>query len=217
MCFNPTSNGEAGSSLYPWAFARSTGGDFILRIEDTDVERSTQSSKRIAPAIATAGAEAGTIFAGTATMGNTITAASVGITAANILLAAVTTSGAQSYNGAVTVSAASTLSTTNSNVTFGNALTLGENLTLNTGAGAGDISVTGAIDGAKALSLSAGGTGLGMLGRMVTGAEQVGYSKSLSDAASFNAAQLRQAGGQAQASAQRDAWARARSGISLTR
>ena len=59
----------------------------------------------------------------------------------------------------------------------------------------------------NALSLSAGGTGLGMLGRMVTGAEQVGYSKSLSDAASFNAAQLRQAGGQAQASAQRDAWA----------
>src|SRR5258707_4055770 len=32
------------SALYPWAFARATGGDFILRIEDTDVERSTQAS-----------------------------------------------------------------------------------------------------------------------------------------------------------------------------
>jgi glutamyl-tRNA synthetase len=30
--------------LYPWAFARSTGGDFILRIEDTDLERSTQAA-----------------------------------------------------------------------------------------------------------------------------------------------------------------------------
>ena len=33
--------GNIRSALYPWAFARSTGGDFILRIEDTDVERST--------------------------------------------------------------------------------------------------------------------------------------------------------------------------------
>jgi glutamyl-tRNA synthetase len=30
--------------LYPWAFARATGGDFILRIEDTDLDRSTQAS-----------------------------------------------------------------------------------------------------------------------------------------------------------------------------
>jgi glutamyl-tRNA synthetase len=30
--------------LYPWAFARATGGDFILRIEDTDLERSNQAS-----------------------------------------------------------------------------------------------------------------------------------------------------------------------------
>ncbi len=36
--------GNIRSALYPWAFARSTGGDFILRIEDTDVERSTQAS-----------------------------------------------------------------------------------------------------------------------------------------------------------------------------
>ena len=36
--------GNIRSALYPWAFARSTGGDFILRIEDTDVERSNQAS-----------------------------------------------------------------------------------------------------------------------------------------------------------------------------
>ncbi|HRM93803.1 MAG TPA: glutamate--tRNA ligase family protein, partial [Alicycliphilus sp.] len=36
--------GNIRSALYPWAFARAMGGDFILRIEDTDVERSTQAS-----------------------------------------------------------------------------------------------------------------------------------------------------------------------------
>jgi glutamyl-tRNA synthetase len=36
--------GNIRSALYPWAFARATGGDFILSIEDTDVERSTQAS-----------------------------------------------------------------------------------------------------------------------------------------------------------------------------
>ncbi|QHI98017.1 glutamate--tRNA ligase [Xylophilus rhododendri] len=36
--------GNIRSALYPWAFARSTGGKFILRVEDTDVERSTQAS-----------------------------------------------------------------------------------------------------------------------------------------------------------------------------
>ena len=36
--------GNIRSALYPWAFARSTGGDFILRVEDTDLERSTQAS-----------------------------------------------------------------------------------------------------------------------------------------------------------------------------
>lgn len=36
--------GNIRSALYPWAFARSTGGDFILRIEDTDLERSNQAS-----------------------------------------------------------------------------------------------------------------------------------------------------------------------------
>ena len=36
--------GNIRSALYPWAFARANGGDFILRIEDTDLERSTQAS-----------------------------------------------------------------------------------------------------------------------------------------------------------------------------
>ncbi|QTD44586.1 glutamate--tRNA ligase [Ottowia testudinis] len=36
--------GNIRSALYPWAFARAQGGDFILRIEDTDLERSTQAS-----------------------------------------------------------------------------------------------------------------------------------------------------------------------------
>jgi glutamyl-tRNA synthetase len=36
--------GNIRSALYPWAFARAHGGDFILRIEDTDQERSTQAA-----------------------------------------------------------------------------------------------------------------------------------------------------------------------------
>ncbi len=36
--------GNIRSALYPWAFARATGGDFILRIEDTDEDRSTQAA-----------------------------------------------------------------------------------------------------------------------------------------------------------------------------
>ena len=36
--------GNLRSALYPWAFARSTQGEFILRIEDTDLERSTQAA-----------------------------------------------------------------------------------------------------------------------------------------------------------------------------
>ncbi len=36
--------GNIRSALYPWAFAHATGGDFILRIEDTDVERSSQEA-----------------------------------------------------------------------------------------------------------------------------------------------------------------------------
>jgi glutamyl-tRNA synthetase len=36
--------GNIRSALYPWAFARATGGHFVLRIEDTDVERSSQEA-----------------------------------------------------------------------------------------------------------------------------------------------------------------------------
>jgi nondiscriminating glutamyl-tRNA synthetase len=36
--------GGARTALYNWLYARKTGGAFILRIEDTDVERSTRSS-----------------------------------------------------------------------------------------------------------------------------------------------------------------------------
>jgi len=36
--------GNIRSALYPWAFARAKGGDFILRIEDTDLDRSTQAA-----------------------------------------------------------------------------------------------------------------------------------------------------------------------------
>ncbi|WKB52570.1 glutamate--tRNA ligase [Eleftheria terrae] len=36
--------GNIRSALYPWAFARANNGVFILRIEDTDVERSSQAA-----------------------------------------------------------------------------------------------------------------------------------------------------------------------------
>ena len=36
--------GNIRSALYPWAFARTMGGDFILRIEDTDLDRSNKAS-----------------------------------------------------------------------------------------------------------------------------------------------------------------------------
>lgn len=36
--------GNIRSALYPWAFARANQGSFILRIEDTDLERSTQAA-----------------------------------------------------------------------------------------------------------------------------------------------------------------------------
>ncbi len=36
--------GTARTALYSWAYARHFGGDFVLRIEDTDVARSTQDS-----------------------------------------------------------------------------------------------------------------------------------------------------------------------------
>ncbi len=39
--------GNIRSALYPWAFARATGGKFILRIEDTDVDRSSQKAVEV--------------------------------------------------------------------------------------------------------------------------------------------------------------------------
>ena len=36
--------GTARTALYSWAYARHHGGEFVLRIEDTDVARSTQAS-----------------------------------------------------------------------------------------------------------------------------------------------------------------------------
>ena len=36
--------GGARTALFSWAYARKHGGKFILRIEDTDLERSTESS-----------------------------------------------------------------------------------------------------------------------------------------------------------------------------
>ena len=39
--------GGARTAIFNWAFARATGGDFILRIEDTDPERSTQENVNV--------------------------------------------------------------------------------------------------------------------------------------------------------------------------
>ncbi|MDD5324654.1 MAG: glutamate--tRNA ligase [Polaromonas sp.] len=39
--------GNIRSALYPWAFARASGGAFILRIEDTDLERSSQAAVNV--------------------------------------------------------------------------------------------------------------------------------------------------------------------------
>ena len=36
--------GTARTALFCWAFARRHGGQFILRIEDTDLERSTEAN-----------------------------------------------------------------------------------------------------------------------------------------------------------------------------
>ena len=39
--------GNARTALYNWLLARGTGGTFVLRIEDTDQERSTRESERL--------------------------------------------------------------------------------------------------------------------------------------------------------------------------
>ncbi|MFT5283290.1 MAG: glutamyl-tRNA synthetase [Kangiellaceae bacterium] len=38
--------GGARTALYSWLYAKSQGGEFILRIEDTDIERSTEQAKQ---------------------------------------------------------------------------------------------------------------------------------------------------------------------------
>jgi glutamyl-tRNA synthetase len=38
--------GGARTALYSWLYAKSKGGDFVLRIEDTDIERSTEQAKQ---------------------------------------------------------------------------------------------------------------------------------------------------------------------------
>src|SRR5438046_3301061 len=38
--------GAARSALFNWLFARKVGGKFLLRIEDTDLQRSTDESTR---------------------------------------------------------------------------------------------------------------------------------------------------------------------------
>jgi glutamyl-tRNA synthetase len=50
--------GNIRSALFPWAFARHHGGTFILRIEDTDLERSTpEATQAIVDAMAWLGLE----------------------------------------------------------------------------------------------------------------------------------------------------------------
>lgn len=39
--------GGARTAIYNWAFARAMGGDFVLRIEDTDPERSTEENVQV--------------------------------------------------------------------------------------------------------------------------------------------------------------------------
>ena len=39
--------GGARTAIYNWAFARAMGGTFILRIEDTDPERSTEENVQV--------------------------------------------------------------------------------------------------------------------------------------------------------------------------
>lgn len=38
--------GGARTALYSWLYAKSQGGEFVLRIEDTDIERSTDAAKQ---------------------------------------------------------------------------------------------------------------------------------------------------------------------------
>ena len=42
--------GGARTAIYNWAFARHSGGAFVLRIDDTDRERSTEENTAVDPA-----------------------------------------------------------------------------------------------------------------------------------------------------------------------
>jgi glutamyl-tRNA synthetase len=47
FCPSPAGNTHVGlirTALFNWAYARRTGGTFVLRIEDTDAARDTQQS-----------------------------------------------------------------------------------------------------------------------------------------------------------------------------
>src|SRR5471032_426758 len=39
--------GNARAALFSWAYARHHGGKFVLRIEDTDLERSTEAAVQV--------------------------------------------------------------------------------------------------------------------------------------------------------------------------
>ena len=52
--------GGARTALFNWLFARHNGGKFILRVEDTDIQRSTEeSTKAILDGMTWAGAGLG--------------------------------------------------------------------------------------------------------------------------------------------------------------
>ena len=39
--------GGARTALYSWLFAKNQGGEFVLRIEDTDLERNRSEERRV--------------------------------------------------------------------------------------------------------------------------------------------------------------------------
>ncbi|TXI62761.1 MAG: hypothetical protein E6Q48_05350, partial [Limnohabitans sp.] len=142
----------SGTQTYAGAVTLS-GGDRML----TGSKIYTQSTL--------AGAGNALTITGDADIGGAYTGlTNLSISGATNLGANITTSGTQAYTDKVTVSSAVTLSTTNSDVTFGAGITLGESLTVNTGSGAGDIAVEGAVDGSKALTLNAGAGAITLAG-----------------------------------------------------
>lgn len=97
------------------------------------------------------------------TINNTVTTTNGGvvtITNAGLLTivgaADMTLDGAFTQNGAGTVSTAGDITTTNDGISFATAVTLTGNVALNSGAGAGDIGFGSSVNGAFALTVSAG-------------------------------------------------------------